>query len=320
MKIALCFLISYDHQLNKEKLWQEWILPNKDIINIYFHYKDYNKIKSQWIKDHTIPQHHTVKTSYYHVVPAYISLLSYAHQTDLENQWFCMLTDACVPIISPAKFRKLFLEHSNKSIIRWKKPWWNVQLKKRANLHHLPEDFQLGHEPWFIIKKEDLKLCLHFIENQRKMFNFICKGILANESIFAIILQSYKKLNDDNIINELTHLADWSRMESSTSPHLFKEGSSEDLEFIHENIENNPFAMFLRKVSPKFPDEIILNYINIPDDKNVLSVQSIQNNILIEMNNDIIKQMKIITWGIHPDFIKYVCICIFVMVLYHTAF
>ena len=78
--------------------------------------------------------------------------------------------------------------------------------------------------------------------------------------------------------------------------------------------------MFLRKVSPKFPDEIILNYINIPDDKNVLSVQSIQNNILIEMNNDIIKQMKIITWGIHPDFIKYVCICIFVMVLYHTAF
>ena len=280
MKIALCFLISYDHQLNKEKLWQEWILPNKDIINIYFHYKDYNKIKSQWIKDHTIPQHHTVKTSYYHVVPAYISLLSYAHQTDLENQWFCMLTDACVPIISPAKFRKLFLEHSNKSIIRWKKPWWNVQLKKRANLHHLPEDFQLGHEPWFIIKKEDLKLCLHFIENQRKMFNFICKGILANESIFAIILQSYKKLNNHlNIKNKITHLADWDRVSSPTSPYIFKDGTEENINWIQTSIEKNQFAMFLRKVSPDFPDDVLIDFINKKDD-------------------DLIQNMNYYTWSI----------------------
>ena len=44
MKIALCFIISYEHVLNKEQLWIDWIKPNQDIINIYFHYKDINKI------------------------------------------------------------------------------------------------------------------------------------------------------------------------------------------------------------------------------------------------------------------------------------
>ena len=33
MKIALCFIINYEHILNKELIWREWIEPNKDIIN-----------------------------------------------------------------------------------------------------------------------------------------------------------------------------------------------------------------------------------------------------------------------------------------------
>ena len=45
MKIALCFIISYDHILNKEHIWRKWIEPNKDIINVYFYYKDIKKIK-----------------------------------------------------------------------------------------------------------------------------------------------------------------------------------------------------------------------------------------------------------------------------------
>ena len=45
MKVALCFLISYDHKLKKEKLWIDWIEKNKNIINVYFHYKDKCKIE-----------------------------------------------------------------------------------------------------------------------------------------------------------------------------------------------------------------------------------------------------------------------------------
>jgi len=55
MKVALCFIISYEHALNKEQLWIDWINPNKDIINVYFHYKNINMISSPWIKLYTIP-------------------------------------------------------------------------------------------------------------------------------------------------------------------------------------------------------------------------------------------------------------------------
>ena len=139
MKVALCFIISYDHKLNKEEFWKKWIESNQDIINVYFHYKDYDKIKSEWIKEHALPEEYIVKTSYYHVVPAYMSILSYAAITDQDNRWFCMLTDSCVPIISPSKFRRLFFQNYNSSVMRWRKPWWNVTLQKRANLNLLPE-------------------------------------------------------------------------------------------------------------------------------------------------------------------------------------
>ena len=43
MKVSLCFIISYNHVLKKEEIWKEWIEYNKDIINIYFYYQDFNK-------------------------------------------------------------------------------------------------------------------------------------------------------------------------------------------------------------------------------------------------------------------------------------
>ena len=105
MKVALCFIINYEHILNKENIWREWIEPNKDIINVYFYYKNLTKIKSEWILKHTIPPNLIHETSYYHVIPAYLSIMNFAYTQDKENQWFCMLTDSCCPIISPKKFR-----------------------------------------------------------------------------------------------------------------------------------------------------------------------------------------------------------------------
>ena len=61
MKIALCFIISYEHILNKEHIWREWIEPNKDIINVYFYYKDITKIKSNWILQYAISPNYIMK-------------------------------------------------------------------------------------------------------------------------------------------------------------------------------------------------------------------------------------------------------------------
>jgi hypothetical protein len=263
MKIALCFIISYEHILNKEEIWREWIEPNKDIINVYFYYKDLNKIKSKWIFEHTIPINNIVETSYYHVIPAYLSILNYAFTHDKQNKWFCMLTDSCCPIISPKRFRYLFLKNYQKSIFSWKQAWWNPDFHKRGNLAKLPKELWLANDPWFVLTKESVKQIFHFVSTQHLITKTICDGGLANESLFAIIFKFYKELNDNSkrIISAVSHLTDWNRRSSTTSPHKFKDADETDIQFIEKELERNKYAMFIRKVDKEFPDIILRQYI-----------------------------------------------------------
>jgi hypothetical protein len=258
-KIALCFIINYEHILYKEKLWREWIEPNKDIINVYFFYKDLKKIRSRWVYNHTIPQKNICHTSYFHVIPAYISILNFALKHDKSNKWFCYLTDSCCPIISPSKFRALFENYQNQTIMAYSKAHWNIEFHKRANLTLLPKEYHLANDPWFVLTRENAIDIMSFVVNESNMCNLICNGGLANESLFAIIVTHYKKIK--NVISKTTHMADWLRMSSPTSPHLFKYGDVEDIQFIENFLEKNEFVMFIRKVHPEFPDEILRKYI-----------------------------------------------------------
>jgi hypothetical protein len=260
MKVALCFIINYDHVLNKEHIWREWIKPNIDIINIYFFYESLEKIKSEWILAHVLPKEYIFKTTYVNVIPAYLSLMLFASKDDNENQWFCFLTDSCCPIVSPERFRSMFEKHSNLSIMSWKPAWWNVTFHKRANLALLPEYLRLANDPWFILNKVDCLHCLWFSKQKKELVKLICDGGIANESIFAIILAAAGTLN--RIKSEVTHMTDWSRMTSSTSPHVFKLSTVDaDIKFIENELKNRNFKFFIRKVATDFPDEVLRYYI-----------------------------------------------------------
>jgi len=263
MKVALCFIISYEHILNKEHIWKEWIEHNKDIMNVYFYYKDFRKIKSKWIMEHTIPPNYISPTSYLHVVPAYVSVLSFALKHDAENKWFCMLTDSCCPIISPTQFRELFYKQSETSIFSWSKAWWNPDFHKRANLAKISKDLWLGNDPWFVLTKENVKQVLYFVSTRKPLTKIICDGGLANESLFAIIFKINNELDNgkNRIHSSASHLADWSRPSSASSPHVFREGNAADINFLDKELERNPYAMFVRKIAIEFPDSILKHYI-----------------------------------------------------------
>ena len=260
MKIALCFLISYEHTLHKEQLWIDWIRENKDIINVYFHYKDINAITSPWIKLHTIPPSYTQPTSYYNVVPAYISVISYAFYHDTENVWFCLLTDSCVPIISPKTFRKLFFNHYQASIFKWRKAYWDIRLHRRANLRLLKEEYWLANDPWFTLSRDHVHKSILFLAIKQNTYQTVNNGGLANESIFAIILQTFNQLTiGSKTINESSTISDWSRMTSPTSPYTFKDDTPENINMICQLLKDNKYAIFLRKVDTTFPTSAIQN-------------------------------------------------------------
>jgi len=269
MKAALCFIINYEHQLNKEEIWREWIEPNKDILNVYFYYKDFNKIKSNWIAEHAIPSSYIYETSYFHVIPAYLSLMKYGLRHDMQNNWFCFLTDSCCPIISPRRFRYLFYTHFNKSIMKWRPAYWNILFHKRANLALLNKEYHLANDPWFVLKRENVLQIIHFTQKDKQNTKIICDGGLANESIFAIILYWYNQLQYQNthVISDVTHISDWTRMSSPTSPHIFKEGNEDDTKFIYSSLEKTKYAMFIRKIAPEFPDSMLRHIIYQYNDK-----------------------------------------------------
>lgn len=282
MKIALCFIISYEHVLNKENIWREWIEPNKDVINVYFYYKDLRKIKSKWILQHTLPTNYIHETSYYHVIPAYLSILNYALNHDNQNKWFCMLTDSCCPIISPKKFKYLFYNHYKSSIFSWKPAWWNPYFHQRGNLAKLPKELWLANDPWFVLTRENVNQVMYFVNTQKTITQTICNGGLANETLFAVIFYFYKELKNNSknsrIICSSSHIADWDKMSSATSPHVFKDANKQDIEFIDKELERNKYSMFIRKVSPEFPDNILRHYIfeQIKNDNEIILNEPIE--------------------------------------------
>jgi len=249
MKVALCFLISYNHIINKEEIWIKWINEISNIINVYIHYTDYSKIKSKWIKKYIIPKNYIQKTNYTHVVPAYFSLLKYALK-DKNNKWFCFLTESCCPIISPYEFKEKFYKLSNYSIIKCSKISWNPLFVNRANLKYIDKELHLTNNPWFTLTRESANKCIIYSFENYKFFKLICDGIIANESIFSIILH-----NEKNIINKETFIIDWSRMTSPTSPYTFTNKNIEnDLLFI-EKKKKEKYIMFIRKISVDFPND-----------------------------------------------------------------
>jgi hypothetical protein len=260
MKVALCFLISYEHRLNKDQIWREWIEPNSDIIEVIVHYKEKEKIQSEWLKQYTLPENCIVPTDYLHVVPAYYALMMYGLQEKSKHiQWFCFLTEACVPIISPSRFRELFFENYATTMMSWRKAWWNVYIHKRANLHLLDPAFHLGHNAWFVLSRSNAEACIAFARKYKTTYKTICNGSIANESLFAIALFSMYTLN--TVKNQETMATDWTRMMSATSPYLFTTGGAKDRAFITDFIKKNKYTMFLRKVDPSFPDSVLQDYI-----------------------------------------------------------
>lgn len=264
MKVALCFLINYNNNLVKEEIWKDWINPNKDIIDVFIHYNKEIPIKSEWVKIHAIPEKYIEKTSYFHVVPAYMSVLQYAYNKNNDITWFCLLTEACVPIVSPKKFRRIFTNTYNQSILAWRKAWWNVDFHKRANLRYFQENMRLGHDPWFVLKRTDVLRCISYSLTNKRIYNLVCQGGLANESLFAIILYQNKKLQD--VINQSTHLTDWTNPSSPTSPYVFDKGSEKEVALIKNCIATNKYCMFLRKISHTFPDNKLNTIISENDD------------------------------------------------------
>jgi hypothetical protein len=147
-----------------------------------------------------------------------------------------------------------------KTILHHEFASWNVNMNKRANLILLTPEYHLKNDPWFVIKREDAMAFFRYVKVNKQIYQVICKGIIANESIFAIMLKSQDLLKD--VINSPTHATDWIRRRTPNSPYLFRVPCKIDFDFIKNFLKKNKYTMFLRKVDPAFPDKLLIKIMN----------------------------------------------------------
>ena len=131
---------------------------------------------------------------------------------------------------------------------------WNVEFHKRANLRLLDPSLRLAHDPYFVLSRRHVDAMHLFYTKQKDVYQMVCDGGLANESVFAVALQNMSLLDSSCIINTESTVVDWSRRSSPTSPYVFHEGSKADVDFIRRSLEKNKWGLFLRKVHRDFPD------------------------------------------------------------------
>ncbi len=256
--VALGFLLAYDQTLHKEALWRDWVERSHGHCVPYFHCASPRPSPSAWVEAHRLPFHESVNTSYFHVVQAYVRLMQHALRNP-AHQWVCFVTDACVPVVSPATLRQRLSEHGGKSLFGWRRAWWDIRVHTRANLAKLPPAYHLGHEPWFVLSRADAEAVLTFVRTQSDLVDLIDRGGLANETLFAVALAQQGKLA--GVANVVSTATDWTRRSSATSPHVFVHTGGRDIvadrqevELLARTVRNHPACLFVRKIDASFPD------------------------------------------------------------------
>jgi hypothetical protein len=128
----------------------------------------------------------------------------------------------------------------------------------------MKKEYWLANDPWFVLTRSHVHKSLIFLAAKTGVYNQVNEGGLANESLFAIILQTFKELTNPNtLVNECSTVTDWTRMSSPTSPYLFKEATPENINIIKNLLKDHPYTMFLRKVDRAFPDDALKEIMDI---------------------------------------------------------
>jgi hypothetical protein len=278
MKLALCWQLAGSHQLAHEALWRDWIdgfdaamadaraeqgaAADETSVNTYCQYGNvrgqatYDKIRSPWLRSKCIPTQYSRPTSYTHVTESLFSLLLFALRHDEANEWFLLLTETCVPVVRPAEMARRFRSAlGERSIVTAQPAHWDVQMHKRANLRLLPPSLRLANDPWAVYARRHVRQFMDFASDAQTAATFgtIVAGGIANESVFAVVLEVMQERDGPRHVNAASTLSDWARRSSPTSPHVFRDATDVELLALRRLLQLNRHSLVLRKVAASFP-------------------------------------------------------------------
>ena len=101
---------------------------------------------------------------------------------------------------------------------------------------------------------------LHLPKTDNDVLQTVIQGHASEESYAAIMLLAINNLK--NVINRPTTMVDWKRTPNGNNPYTFVEWTDADASIVRSIRDQSPNEfMFMRKISPTFPDHVLRSFL-----------------------------------------------------------
>ena len=257
--VTFCFIVIKD--LIKEHVWTKWfdeLRARNFPFTVLTHCSRPEAISSPWLKSTLIPAEYTKPTSWERHTTAVLSLHKYALETT-NSDWYTLHSESCVPFVNVDTFIETYTKYRSNTFLSYSKIWWDPLVSNRANLYMIPEEHRYAHQEWCILCREDAEQIMQISKVRANVTEIMTSGVCADESLIGVFISMIN--NFKNVVNKKTTAVDWTRStNSSCSPHMFNEWTEKDVEII-DGLKADNMIMFLRKIGPSFPDDVLFNFI-----------------------------------------------------------
>ena len=269
MKIAFLFLTIDD--INYPKLWEKFFLGHEEKYNIYFHPKNVQDVKTEWLKNNIVPN--LKETAWGFIVDAYRSLCIEALK-DRDNVKFVTISESCIPLYSFDHFYS-FLKKDNvkTSYISYMKiqGWeWSARIKNQETYDSLHLKMR-KHYARFCLSRYHVK---KFVYSPKLQF-FITMHV--GDEFFLSVLGKDKYIKNYTITYDNWDKTAERVKEIKTKMYYLMDnnGSEEEIQRLkdeYKNVAKNPYtysnitredvekakqsgAFFWRKIAKNIPKE-----------------------------------------------------------------
>jgi len=192
LKIAFMFLTIND--VNNPEIWSKYFPDDKSKYNIYIHPKNPDEVKS-FLKPHIIND--LRPTSWGFIIDAYEALFKTAYDDDINNKYFVIVSESCLPITSFNQFYDFVIKNKYNLIEKWIIRKYDKEARL-IDLKDFPKYKIIKHSAFFVLDRRTINELLH--SSSLELF----KKITAGEEFFLSIVYNVSKFK-----NHIITYANW---------------------------------------------------------------------------------------------------------------
>jgi hypothetical protein len=206
MKIAFCFLTRGD--LFQPKVWESFFSSAPlEKYTIYCHPKEPEHVASPILSGRIINDRVPTRHGDVSIVKATLNLFSTAHNDDEDNQYFVLVSESTIPIVSFDYLYKSVERNGSHSITSYNVPPPNIEHHQRLFTVKQRELFSsafFSHDQWIILHRQHVSMLLD--HPSLALFNNV---FAPDEHYFMNALVHLKGASLDQFVNQRATFVNW---------------------------------------------------------------------------------------------------------------